>query len=120
VGILGDQGVELFGRSEACVSHVSITLCLFLIICMSSTPANVHCAASKDLNPSMGTGKTFHCAIVLCYDIVTVFDLADGDGRAVLLVVALDGGFIGLAAIDGKALIMASATAATHVPGGST
>jgi hypothetical protein len=38
--------------------------------------------------------------MVLFDDIVKVFDLADDDGRAVLLVVALDGRFIGVTAVN--------------------
>jgi hypothetical protein len=38
--------------------------------------------------------------MVLLYDIIQVFDLADGDGRAVLLVIAFDRGFIGVTAVN--------------------
>jgi hypothetical protein len=39
--------------------------------------------------------------MVLLYDIIQVFDLADRDGSAILLVIMLDGGFIGRAPVDG-------------------
>jgi hypothetical protein len=38
--------------------------------------------------------------MVLFHDVIEIFDLADGDGRAVLLVVALDGRFIGVTAVN--------------------
>jgi site-specific DNA recombinase len=34
------------------------------------------------------------------HDVIEIFDLADGDGRAVLLVVALDGRFLGVTAVN--------------------
>ena len=42
--------------------------------------------------------------MILFHDIVEIFDLADGDGGAVLLVVALDGRFIGRTPVDGDLL----------------
>jgi len=38
--------------------------------------------------------------MILLHDIVEVFHLTDDDGGAVCLVVALDGGFIGVAAVN--------------------
>src|SRR5215831_3270536 len=38
--------------------------------------------------------------MVLLHDIIQVFDLPDGDGRAVLLIIAFDGGCIGLTAVN--------------------
>src|SRR5262245_4960332 len=42
--------------------------------------------------------------MVLLYDIIKVFDLTDSDSGAMLLVVALDGGFIGVTAVNGNDL----------------
>src|SRR5215831_10845069 len=39
--------------------------------------------------------------MVLLHDIVSIFHLTDGDGCAVGLVVAFDGGFIGVTVVDG-------------------
>ena len=39
--------------------------------------------------------------MILLYNIVEVFHLPDADMGAVCLVVALDGGFIGVAAVNG-------------------
>jgi hypothetical protein len=45
-------------------------------------------------------GHPLHGSMVLFDDIIQVSDLTDSDGRAVLLVVALDGGFIGRTSVD--------------------
>ena len=42
--------------------------------------------------------------MVLFHDIIQVFHLPDGDVRAMCLVVALDGGFIRVAAVNGDRL----------------
>ena len=42
--------------------------------------------------------------MILFHDIIQVFHLPDDDGRAVLLVVTLNGGCIGVAAVDGDGL----------------
>jgi hypothetical protein len=42
--------------------------------------------------------------VVLFHDIIQIFHLPDGDVRAVLFVISLDGGFIGLAAIKRDSL----------------
>jgi hypothetical protein len=38
--------------------------------------------------------------MILLYDIIQVFDLPDGDGRAVRLIIAFDRGFIGVTAVN--------------------
>ena len=50
---LGGESVELFGRSAALFSLLDHYL-PFLIMCMSSMPTNVSCAASNALNPNIG------------------------------------------------------------------
>ena len=42
--------------------------------------------------------------MILLHDIIQIFHLSDGDVRAVLFVIALDGGFIGITAINGDRL----------------
>ena len=54
----------------------------------------------KRLKTEHGTRHPLHASMVLLYYIIKVFDLADGDGGAMLLIVALDGGFIGVTAVD--------------------
>lgn len=58
VGGLCSEGVELFGRRRLS-SPASTATCLFLIMCMSSMPASVACAASNDLNPSIARVTRF-------------------------------------------------------------
>src|SRR5262249_38552497 len=43
-------------------------------------------------------------SMILLHDIVEVFHLTDDDVGAVCLIVALDGGFIGVTAVDGDRL----------------
>ena len=42
--------------------------------------------------------------MVLFYDIIQIFHLPDGAVRAMLFVIAFDGGFIGVTAINGDGL----------------
>src|SRR5215813_6117804 len=42
--------------------------------------------------------------MVLFHNIIQIFHLPDGDGRAVLFVIAFDGGFIGVTAVNGDRL----------------
>src|SRR5262249_6862111 len=42
--------------------------------------------------------------MVLFHDIIQIFHLPDGDGRAVRFVIAFDGGFIGVTAVNGDRL----------------
>jgi hypothetical protein len=44
----------------------------------------------------MGTCDLLHSAMILLHYIMQIFDLADDDGRAMCLIVALDRAFIGL------------------------
>ena len=54
----------------------------------------------KRFEPQHGPCDPFHTTMILLDDVVEILDLADFNRRAVLLVVALDGGFIGLTAIN--------------------
>ena len=58
----------------------------------------------KRLEPQHGTGDPPHTAMVLLHQIIQILDLPADDLGAVYLVVAFDGGVIGLAAIDGNRL----------------
>jgi hypothetical protein len=55
--------------------------------------------------------------MVLFHDVVEVLHLLDHDGGAVLCVVALDGSFIGLTAIDGKRFRQSVSRQLTHTDG---
>jgi hypothetical protein len=55
----------------------------------------------KRLEAEHGVGDPLDCAMVLLYEVVEIFHLPDDDGP-VLLVVALNGGFIGRTAINRK------------------
>jgi hypothetical protein len=51
-----------------------------------------------------GIDPAFDSPMILLDDGVEIFDLADFDRRSVRLVRALDGGFIGVTAVDGNGL----------------
>jgi hypothetical protein len=53
----------------------------------------------KRFEPQHGPCDPLHTTMILLDDVVEILDLADFNRRAVRLVVALDGGFIGLTAI---------------------
>jgi hypothetical protein len=71
---------------------------------MSSTPARILWAASNDLNPDHGTRDPFCGSMILLHDIMQIFYLADDNGGAMFLVVALDRGFVRVAAVNGDRL----------------
>jgi hypothetical protein len=54
----------------------------------------------KRCEPQQGPCDPFHPTMILLDDVVEILALADFNRRAVLMVVALDGGFIGLTAIN--------------------
>ena len=58
----------------------------------------------KRFEPQHGPGHPLHASMILFHNIVEILDLADGDRGAVLLVVALDGRFIGRTPVDGDLL----------------
>ena len=49
-------------------------------------------------------GHPLHSAMILFDNVVEILDSTDGDGGAVLLIIALDGCFIGRTSIDGDLL----------------
>src|SRR5262245_56354444 len=75
---LSGQGVEQFGRSEAFV---------FSLHCHLSFPDHVHelnpnqsiLGCRKRLEPQHETRDPLHASMVLLYDIIKIFDLADRD-----------------------------------------
>jgi site-specific DNA recombinase len=55
-------------------------------------------------HPRSETTRFCHLRKDYFHDIIQIFHLMDGDVRAVLCVIALDGGFIGLTAVNGDRL----------------
>ena len=58
----------------------------------------------KRFEPEHGTRDPFDRSMVLLNNVVEILDLADFDRGAVLLIVALDGRFIGRTPVDGDLL----------------
>ena len=71
---------------------------------MSSIPDECPLGRVKRFEPEHGPCHPLHSSMVLFHDIIEILDLADGDRGAVLLVVALDGRFIGRTPVDGDLL----------------
>jgi len=102
-GRLGSQGVEQFGRSEPLVPGLEYHLFF---------PDHVHefdsnqgvLSCIKRFEPQHGPCHPLYTSMILLHDVVEVFHLPDDDVGAVCLVVALDGGFIGVTAVDGDRL----------------
>ncbi len=103
VGRLGGQGVEQFGRSEALVSglhpHLSF---LDHVHEFDSNECVLGCL--ERFEPQHGPCHPLYTSMILLHDVIEVFHLTDDDVCAVFLVVALDGGFIGVTAVDGNLL----------------
>ena len=97
------QGVELFGCSDALVSLLSSHLA-FLDHVHELDPNQRILGCRKRLEPEHGTRNPFHRSMVLFHEVIEIFDLADFDRGAVRLVIALDGGFIGVTAVNGDLL----------------
>ena len=99
---LGSQGGELFGRGEL-LSTASFQL---------SFSQHVHqfdadkggLRRVKRFESEHGPGDPLHPAMVLFDDVIEILDLTNLDGGAVLVIVALDRGFIGRTPIDGDLL----------------
>ena len=96
---LSSQGVEQFGRSEPLVFLLDHQL-PFLDHVHEFDPNQRVLGCSKQLETEHGTRDPLHTSMVLLYDIVKVFDLADRNGSAILLVVTLDSGGIGVTAVN--------------------
>ncbi len=103
VGGLSGEGVELFGRSEALVSGLDHQL-FFLDHVHEFDPDERVLGCVKRFEPQHGPCHPLHSSMILLHDIVEILDLADGDRGAVLLIVALDGRFIGRTPVDGDLL----------------
>ena len=96
---LGGQGVEEFGRSEAFVSGLDHQL--FLLDHMHELDPNECVLGCLERFASQhGPCHPLDGSMILLHDVVEVFHLTDDDGGAVGLVVALDSGFIGVAAVN--------------------
>ena len=96
---LSGQEVEQFGRSATLVSSLYPHLS-FLDHVHEFNPDECALGCLKRLESEHGTRDPFDCSMVLFYDIIQVFHLPDGDVRAVLFVIALDGGFIRVTAVN--------------------
>jgi hypothetical protein len=96
---LGSQCVELFGRSEACVSGLHHELPFLEHMHEFHTSKGIP-GGSERFEPEHGTGDALHCSMILLHHIVEIFHLADSDSRAVFLVVVPDRRRVGLAAIN--------------------
>jgi hypothetical protein len=96
---LRSEGVEQFGRSEALFpglyDHLS-----FLDHVHEFDPDQSSLGCVKRFKPQHGPCHSLYCAMILLHDIIQIFHLPDGDVRAVLFVIALDGGFIGVTAVN--------------------
>src|SRR5262245_14021186 len=94
-----NQGVEQFGRSAALISLLDHQL-PFLDHMHEFDPNQRVLGCRKRLATEHRPCDLLHASMVLLYDIVKVFDLADRDGSPVLFIVTLDGGFIGVTAVN--------------------
>jgi hypothetical protein len=56
------------------------------------------------LDPQHGTGDALHAAMILFHEIIQLLHPTDGDGGPVRRMIALDGGVIGLTAVNGDLL----------------
>jgi len=103
VGRLGGQGVEQFGRSEPLVSGLEYHL-FFLdhVHEFDSNQGVLGCLTRFE--PQHGPCHPLYTSMILLHDVVEIFHLTDDDIGAMCLVVALDGGCIGVTAVDGDLL----------------
>jgi hypothetical protein len=100
VGRLGGQGVEQFGRSEALVSVLHPHLSLLDHV-HELNPNEGVLGGLERFKPQHGPCHPLDTSMILFHHIIQILHLADGDGRAVLLVIAFDRGFIGVTAVNG-------------------
>ena len=100
---LSGQGVEPFGRSEAlfCGLHDQLS---FLDHVHEFAPAQGVVSSVERFKPQHRPCYPLYSSLVLFRHIIYLLTLADGDRRAVRLVIALDGRFIGRAPGDGDLL----------------
>jgi len=96
---LSSQGVEQFSRSKAFVSGLHHHLS-FLDHVHEFDPDQHVLGCLERFEPEHRPCDPFNGSMILFYHIIQVFDLTNGDGRPVLGVVAFDGGFIGVAAVN--------------------
>jgi hypothetical protein len=96
---LRGQAIELFSRSEAFISSLYDHLS-FLDHVHEFDPDQSVLSCSKRFEPQHRPCHALYGSMVLFHNIIKVFYLADRDGRAILLIVTLDGGFIGLTAVN--------------------
>src|SRR5262245_53292189 len=100
---LRGQRVEQFGRSEALFPGLNDHLS-FLDHVHEFDPNQGILGCIKRLKPQHRPCHPLDTSMILLHNIIEILDLADSDRGAVLLVVALDGRFIGRAAVNGDLL----------------
>ena len=99
---LSGEGVKLFGRTAARLTSS----------CKLPFTQHVHeldageggLRGVERLESSHRPGHAFHGAMVLLHDVIEILDLADLDGRPVLLIISLDGRFVGRTSVNGDFL----------------
>ena len=90
---LRGQGVELCGCSAALLNSVFELPFSQHVHQFDAGEGGLRCV--ERFEPQHRPCYPLHSAMILFHNIVEILDLADGDRGAVLLVVALDGRFIG-------------------------
>jgi len=97
VGACSGEGVEPGSRSAALVSLLDHQL-PFLDPGHELDTGEGGLGCLERFAPEPGSWDPLHSALVLLHEMMELWDLAHADGRAVRLVVALDGRFLGRAA----------------------
>ena len=96
---LRGESVELFGRTAA-----RLTASFELPFAQHVHQLNAGEGGLRGverLESSHRPGHAFHGAMVLLHDVIEILDLADLDGRPVLLIISLDGRFVGRTSVNG-------------------
>ena len=93
----------MFGRSEALCSGLNYHLS-FLDHVHELDPNKGVLGCLERFEPRHRPDHSCHCSMIWLDTMVHIFHLADAAGGAILLVVALDGGFVGVTAVDGARL----------------
>jgi hypothetical protein len=99
---LSGEGVELFGRTAA-----RLTASFELPFAQHVHQLNAGEGGLRGverLESSHRPGHAFYGAMVLLHNVIEILDLADLDGRPVLLIIRLDGRFVGRTPVHGDFL----------------
>src|SRR5262249_20645743 len=103
VGRLGGQGVEQFGRSAPLGPGLEYPLSVLDHVHKFYSNQDVLRCITR-IEPQHGPCHPLYTSMILLHDVVEVFPLTDDAVGAVRLIVALDGGCIGVTAVDGDRL----------------